>query len=67
MNFSGYRREEMALRERSWQILDVARPGDTVIIAGKGHETYQIIGESTVTFDDRLEAKEVLERLTGLK
>jgi UDP-N-acetylmuramyl tripeptide synthase len=37
-----------------------ARPGDTVLIAGKGHETYQIIGDKTVSFDDRREAEKAL-------
>jgi UDP-N-acetylmuramyl-tripeptide synthetase len=45
--------------------LTVARPGDAVLIAGKGHETYQIIGQRTIAFDDRLEAKKVLDRLTA--
>lgn len=38
-----------------------ALPGDTVLIAGKGHETYQIIGETRIHFDDR---EEVLKWLT---
>jgi UDP-N-acetylmuramoyl-L-alanyl-D-glutamate--2,6-diaminopimelate ligase len=37
-----------------------ARPGDTVVIAGKGHETYQILGERTIHFDDREVAREAL-------
>ncbi|MFO8083056.1 MAG: UDP-N-acetylmuramoyl-L-alanyl-D-glutamate--2,6-diaminopimelate ligase [Desulfobacterales bacterium] len=32
-------------------------PGDTILIAGKGHEAYQTVGTKTVPFDDRLEAK----------
>ncbi len=33
--------------------LRLARPGDVVLVAGKGHETYQIIGTETRHFDDR--------------
>jgi len=33
-----------------------ARPGDTVLIAGKGHETYQLVGDRVLDFDDRREA-----------
>jgi UDP-N-acetylmuramyl-tripeptide synthetase len=40
-----------------------ARPGDTVLIAGKGHETYQVIGRRTIHFDDREEAARVLNQL----
>jgi UDP-N-acetylmuramyl-tripeptide synthetase len=40
-----------------------ARPGDTVLIAGKGHETYQVIGQHTIHFDDREEAQRVLDQL----
>jgi len=35
--------------------LAAAKPGDTVLIAGKGHETYQILGETRIHFDDREE------------
>jgi UDP-N-acetylmuramyl tripeptide synthase len=40
-----------------------SRPGDTVLIAGKGHETYQIIGPQTIHFDDREEAAAALEKI----
>ncbi|MBI3637596.1 MAG: hypothetical protein HY216_15495, partial [Candidatus Rokubacteria bacterium] len=37
-----------------------ARPGDTVMIAGKGHETYQIVGSDVRPFDDREVARRLL-------
>ncbi|WP_163966652.1 UDP-N-acetylmuramoyl-L-alanyl-D-glutamate--2,6-diaminopimelate ligase [Oceanipulchritudo coccoides] len=38
-----------------------ARPGDTVLIAGKGHETFQEFGDCVVPFDDRAVALEILK------
>jgi len=40
-----------------------ARPGDLVILAGKGHETYQDLGDHRINFDDRQVAREALRRL----
>jgi len=37
-----------------------ARPGDTILIAGKGHETYQIVGTDVLPFDDAAEARRAL-------
>ena len=33
----------------------LARPGDIVLLAGKGHETYQVVGDEKHHFDDREE------------
>ena len=38
-----------------------AAPGDVILIAGKGHEPYQIIAGETHAFDDRIEARRALE------
>ena len=40
--------------------LNEAREGDLVILAGKGHETYQVLQDKTIAFDDRAVAREVL-------
>lgn len=40
-----------------------ARPDDTVLIAGKGHEDYQLVGSEVLWFDDRVVAREALEKL----
>ena len=50
-------------REAIHLAVSKAKPKDVVIIAGKGHETYQIIGSDRFHFDDREIALEALEAL----
>jgi UDP-N-acetylmuramyl tripeptide synthase len=40
--------------------LEEAKPGDVVLLAGKGHETYQVLKDRTIDFDDRETAREIL-------
>ncbi|MDE7069454.1 MAG: UDP-N-acetylmuramoyl-L-alanyl-D-glutamate--2,6-diaminopimelate ligase, partial [Alistipes sp.] len=40
----------------------LARPGDLLLIAGKGHENYQIVGDEKHHFDDKEEALRAFER-----
>jgi UDP-N-acetylmuramoyl-L-alanyl-D-glutamate--2,6-diaminopimelate ligase len=45
--------------------LSVAKRGDTVVIAGKGHEAYQQVGNKTFPFDDAAVAREELNELNA--
>ena len=45
------------------ELIRMARPGDVVLLAGKGHETYQEFEDTVVPFDDRVHARETLEAL----
>lgn len=45
------------------QALLRARPGDVILIVGKGHETYQIYRDGTIHFDDREVARNVLREI----
>ena len=50
-------------REAIHRAIARAKPNDVVLIAGKGHETYQIVGSEKFHFDDREIAREALEKL----
>jgi UDP-N-acetylmuramoyl-L-alanyl-D-glutamate--2,6-diaminopimelate ligase len=50
-------------REAIRTALRMARPGDLVLIAGKGHEDYQILGSKKSHFDDRAVARDELARI----
>jgi len=42
-------------------VINEASAGDVILIAGKGHETYQLIGKEVLDFDDRIVAKRAIE------
>lgn len=50
-------------REAIQHAIGEAKTGDMVIIAGKGHETYQILKDKTIHFDDREEARQALKEI----
>lgn len=52
--FMENRRRAMALA------FDTALPGDVVVLLGKGHESFQLVGDAALPFDDRLVARELL-------
>lgn len=62
---------EVGMRGKKYQVVldraeaidsavKIARPGDAILIAGKGHETYQQFAEETIKFDDRAVARRIL-------
>ncbi len=52
-------------REAITRAIELARPDDMVVLAGKGHEDYQIVGREKLPFDDREEARRALARRTA--
>jgi UDP-N-acetylmuramyl tripeptide synthase len=42
--------------------IDEAKAGDIVLLAGKGHENYQILRDRTYEFDDRQKARAILRK-----
>ena len=58
------RTETIADRRQAIQrALEIAEAGDVILVAGKGHENYQILADRTIHFDDR----EVVRELAGGK
>jgi len=51
---------ELDRRRAIAQALGMAREGDTILLAGKGHETYQVIGTEKLPFDERAIVAELL-------
>jgi UDP-N-acetylmuramoyl-L-alanyl-D-glutamate--2,6-diaminopimelate ligase len=47
---------EKAIRK----VIEEAAPGDIVLLAGKGHEPYQVLKDQTIAFDDREVARRIL-------
>ncbi len=63
---AGLRRKVLRVEDRGAAIaraIREARPGDAVLLAGKGHEDYQIVGTTKRPFDDRREARAALAAL----
>ena len=60
----GIRRDNYSIipdrRQAIEEALKTAQANDIVLIAGKGHENYQIFKDQTIDFDDRIEAKKCL-------
>ena len=47
-------------KEAIKRAIDIATDGDVIVIAGKGHEDYQIIGTNKIHFDEREVIEEIL-------
>ena len=61
----GSKAEVITITDRSEAIakaLEIAKSGDTVLLAGKGHELYQVIGKERVHYDEREVIKSALKR-----
>ena len=52
-------------KEAIKKAIDIATEGDVIVIAGKGHETYQILKNETIHFDEREVVKEILESVSS--
>ncbi|HWN98814.1 MAG TPA: UDP-N-acetylmuramoyl-L-alanyl-D-glutamate--2,6-diaminopimelate ligase [Blastocatellia bacterium] len=68
VGLNGTRRPYLRLpdrREAIFRAIAEAREGDVVVIAGKGHETYQVLRDNTIHFDDHEVAREAMMKRRG--
>jgi UDP-N-acetylmuramoyl-L-alanyl-D-glutamate--2,6-diaminopimelate ligase len=66
---AGQRAEVLEIGDRRAALaaaVALAQPGDTLLVAGKGHETGQEVGGSVLPFDDRAVLRELLAARTGV-
>lgn len=54
---------EMDRKKAIEKAINLAGPDDIVLIAGRGHESYQIFAHHTIEFDDRLVAQEICQKI----
>ena len=62
----GSKAEVISITDRSEAIahaLKIAKAGDTILLAGKGHETYQVIGKKRVHYDEREVVADILSKM----
>jgi UDP-N-acetylmuramoyl-L-alanyl-D-glutamate--2,6-diaminopimelate ligase len=56
---------ELDRKQAIRKALEIACPGDTVLVAGKGHETYQTFVHHTISFDDRQVVQELCHEMSN--
>ena len=54
-------------RTAIFRAVEIAKPGDIILILGKGHENYQILKDETIHFDDREVASDAIKNFYGGK